>query len=154
VASLALSVSEFRSSPSFGNAVGVAVDAAAVVIPGIPGGVGAIRAAARATEAAKTAEGAVDAAKGAAKAANLPKPPTGKGSVPPGQRDPKRVWSKDENAAKLQEQGGTCASCGKETSIDNAEGHHVERHADGGKTDADNQAVVCTDCHKDLHSAQ
>jgi RHS repeat-associated protein len=69
VASLALSVSEFRSSPSFGNAVGVAVDAAAVVIPGIPGGVGAIRAAAHAAEGAKAVGAAADAAKGVAKGA-------------------------------------------------------------------------------------
>lgn len=66
---MALSVSEFRSSPSFGNAVGVAVDAAAVVIPGIPGGVGAIRAAAHAAEGAKAVGAAADAAKGVAKGA-------------------------------------------------------------------------------------
>lgn len=44
VASLVLSLGEFRSNPSFGNAVGVAVDAAAVLLPGVPGGVGMIRA--------------------------------------------------------------------------------------------------------------
>jgi uncharacterized protein RhaS with RHS repeats len=148
VFSLALSVAEFKSNPSIGNAIGVAIDAAAVAIPGIPGGVGAVRA------AASTANKVGDAASATTKAAGLPKPPTGAGSVPPGQRDPKRTWTKEENKAKLQEQGGNCANCGNKTSADNAAGHHVDRHADGGKTDATNQAVVCTDCHKELHSGK
>lgn len=57
IASLVLSVNEYRNNPSIGNAIGVAVDAAAVVIPGVPGGVGAIRAAAKAGEGAATATG-------------------------------------------------------------------------------------------------
>jgi RHS repeat-associated protein len=40
IASLVLSVNEFRNNPSIGNAIGVAVDAAAAAIPGIPGGGG------------------------------------------------------------------------------------------------------------------
>ena len=52
IASLALSVGQFMQSPSLGNALGVAVDAAAVAIPGIPGGVGAFRAASNAADAA------------------------------------------------------------------------------------------------------
>jgi RHS repeat-associated protein len=52
IASLALSVGQFMQSPSLGNALGVAVDAAAVAIPGIPGGVGAFRAASNASDAA------------------------------------------------------------------------------------------------------
>jgi uncharacterized protein RhaS with RHS repeats len=51
IASLVLSVNEFRSNPSIGNALGVVVDAAAVAIPGVPGGVGAIRAMGHAAEA-------------------------------------------------------------------------------------------------------
>jgi RHS repeat-associated protein len=51
IASLALSVGQFMQSPSLGNALGVAVDAAAVAIPGIPGGVGALRAMGNAAEA-------------------------------------------------------------------------------------------------------
>lgn len=51
IASLVLSVREFNNNPSFGNGLGVVVDAAAVVLPGIPGGVGAIRAAGHAAEA-------------------------------------------------------------------------------------------------------
>jgi RHS repeat-associated protein len=100
--------------------------------------------------------GGKSAAKNAARnAANkLPKPPTGKGAVPPSQRDPKRVWTKEENAKKLDQQGGNCANCGKPTDIDNAAGHHVDRHADGGKTDSGNHAVVCNPCHKDLHSGK
>jgi hypothetical protein len=31
-------------------------------------------------------------------------------------------------------------------------GHHIGRHADGGPTTPENQAEVCIDCHKELHS--
>jgi RHS repeat-associated protein len=68
IASLVLSVNEFRNNPSVGNALGVAVDAVAAAIPGIPGGVGAVRA------ATKAAEGA---AEGAGRAANKLKPVEG-----------------------------------------------------------------------------
>jgi hypothetical protein len=80
-----------------------------------------------------------------------PKSPTGKGSVSPGQRDPKRVWTKAEREAKLAEQEGKCKSCEKETTIDEARGHHRERHADGGKTDNANHDILCEACHKEVH---
>jgi uncharacterized protein RhaS with RHS repeats len=69
VFSLALSVAEFKSSPSIGNAIGVAIDAAAVVIPGIPGGVGAVRQVSKAAEGAATVgKTAGQTAEGASKA--------------------------------------------------------------------------------------
>ena len=80
----------------------------------------------------------------------LPKPPRGKGSVPPNQRDKKRVWTACENKKKLAAQDGKCANCGKPTK--KGAGHHIKRHADGGPTDDDNHAVVCDPCHKELHS--
>jgi hypothetical protein len=90
--------------------------------------------------------------KGVAKAlGSVPKPPTGKGATPLADRDSKRVWTKSENQAKLDAQGGKCANCGKETNLENSAGHHVKRHADGGKTNDANHAVVCDPCHIDLH---
>jgi RHS repeat-associated protein len=82
----------------------------------------------------------------------LPKPPRGRGSVPKDQRDPKRTWTRGEIAEKLDDQGGTCRQCGEPKTPDEVEGHHIERHADGGPTNDDNHAAVCEDCHKDLHS--
>ena len=81
----------------------------------------------------------------------IPKPPRGKGSVPPADRDPKRAYPRDEVAKGLEKNGGTCAQCGKELGLGDAKGHHVQRHADGGKTTPDNLAVVCGPCHKDIH---
>jgi RHS repeat-associated protein len=58
-ASLALSISQFVSRPSVGNAVGVAVDAIAAAVPFVPGGVGIAKAAnnaiGTATDAGKAA---------------------------------------------------------------------------------------------------
>lgn len=92
--------------------------------------------------------GAIKGAKNA-----LPKPPRGPGSVPKSERDPKRTFSPSERAAKRQEQGNQCANgCGTEIDASNSQGHHIERHADGGPTTPDNHAEVCIDCHKELHS--
>ena len=78
IASLALSVNEFRNNPSIGNAIGVAVDAAAVIIPGIPGGVGAIRSA---TSTASSAVQAVKLEKALASEAQTAKILAGKGEA-------------------------------------------------------------------------
>jgi hypothetical protein len=80
-----------------------------------------------------------------------PKSPTGKGTVPPAERDLKRVWTKSENQQRLTEQDGKCARCGKEIEIENARGHHQTRHSDGGCTDDSNQDILCKDCHKEVH---
>jgi len=82
----------------------------------------------------------------------LPRPPTGRGSVAPNQRDPVRRFSKAATANKLAAQGGKCANCGKPTV--KADGHHIVRHADGGLTNDGNHAAVCDDCHKEIHRAQ
>lgn len=124
---------------------------------GVQRGAEALRTAEKAAELTKTVEKGAETVKNvekAADAAKIPKPPTGKGSVPPGERDPKRVWTKNENVAKLEEQGGKCAQCGKDASIGETRGHHKQRHADGGQTNTDNHAMVCDPCHKELHAPE
>ena len=85
---------------------------------------------------------------------NIPKPPRGKGKVSPADRDPKRAYSKKEKAEMLDDQGGKCAQCGTEKTVDQVDGHHIERHADGGATTKENGASVCKDCHKELHEKE
>ena len=42
--------------------------------------------------------------------------------------------------------------CGKPITQANSDGHHIKRHADGGKTQQTNDAEVCKEpCHKELH---
>lgn len=82
---------------------------------------------------------------------DLPKPPTGRGSVPPAERDPQRLFSRNQVQDKLDENGSVCAKCGEPLELGNAKGHHVQRHADGGATDPDNLAVLCEACHKEIH---
>ncbi|HEV2960191.1 MAG TPA: RHS repeat-associated core domain-containing protein, partial [Candidatus Angelobacter sp.] len=82
----------------------------------------------------------------------LVKPDKGPGSVSKDQRDSKRVWPKSENDKKLDQQKGLCAHCGQPIQPGQGVGHHKKRHADGGKTDDQNHAVVCKPCHiNDLH---
>jgi RHS repeat-associated protein len=81
----------------------------------------------------------------------LQKPPTGKGSTPPEERDPKRTWTKEQRQQKLDQQNGKCAQCGEDKTVDETNGHHKDRHADGGPTNNANHAEVCKDCHKELH---
>jgi RHS repeat-associated protein len=80
------------------------------------------------------------------------KPPTGRGSVPPAERDPKRVYRKKQKKEVLEKRGGTCDGCDKPVTVDDVDGHHVKRHADGGHTTEDNLALFCEDCHKEIHS--
>lgn len=42
--------------------------------------------------------------------------------------------------------------CGSTIDQNNSAGHHIDRHADGGRAVPENHAEVCKDCHKDLHS--
>jgi hypothetical protein len=87
------------------------------------------------------------------KVGDMPKPPRGSGSVPKEQRDPKRFWTKEERAAKRTEQGDKCATgCGADLDEGNSRGHHVVRHADGGRTVDSNHAEVCVDCHEKIHA--
>jgi RHS repeat-associated protein len=103
VFSLALSVAEFKSSPSIGNALGVVIDAAAVAIPGIPGGVGAIRSA---TSTASSAVQAVKLEKALASEAQTAKILAGKGEAVAGAgtktefRDAGRVAAEHGGQAK------------------------------------------------------
>jgi len=85
-------------------------------------------------------------------ATGLPLPGTGKGSVPADQRDAKRVWTKPERQGQLDKQEGACAQCGAQKTVEETNGHHVVRHADGGTTTPDNHAEVCKKCHVDLHN--
>ena len=143
IASLALSVNEFRSSPSIGNAIGVAVDAAAVVIPGIPGGVGAVRAADRAADAVKVgAAGGLRAGKAHTPAANR----LG------------REQNKAEHGGKM-----VCPTCGKKMNEpvqsqkgvpvdrDAAVGDHLHPRSQGGDgatvKDMTNHETKCWQCN-------
>jgi RHS repeat-associated protein len=130
------------------NVAAITADAVAAAIPGVTGAGLATRVASRGAEAARAAEKAGEAVR----VGKLPKPATGKGLVPRAERDQKRSFSPSDRAAKRQEQGGRCANgCGKKIDETNSEGHHIERHADGGPTTPDNHAEVCKDCHRELH---
>jgi hypothetical protein len=85
------------------------------------------------------------------KADPIPKPPKGKGAVPPNARDPKRLFTRDEVNAGLKKQGNACANCSNKIDLTEARGHHIKRHADGGKTDQSNLTVLCDTCHKEIH---
>ncbi len=122
------------------DAVGVVVDAAATAVPGVPGG------AATAIQTIRAADKVADTARAA-----IPKPATGRGAVAPADRDPKRLFTRDEVAKGLEKQGGECAGCGKKIGTAEAVGHHTQRHADGGKTNSENLTVVCNPCHKEVH---
>ena len=84
-------------------------------------------------------------------ASELPKPGKGKGSVSPSERDPKRVYTKTQKEEMLNRQMGKCVGCNEKKTINEVDGHHVVRHADGGKTDMDNAAALCKTCHKEIH---
>jgi len=81
------------------------------------------------------------------KAGELPKPLKGKGKVSSGERDPQRLYTKKQKVEMLEKQGGKCLLCGEEKTVDEVEGHHIDRHADGSPTTTDKGASLCKDCH-------
>lgn len=135
------------------DSIGVAIDATAAAVSFVPGGAGAAIKAARGLEKAVDGARTADKFGGAGKmVGDLPKPPTGPGSVPVAQRDPQRLLTDSARESKRAAQGGQCATgCGTSIDRSNSAGHHVERHADGGPTTSSNHAEVCLDCHKQLH---
>lgn len=141
-------INDVREDP-----VGAAVDGLMIVGDGILGGpccgesavgIGLRRGSREAAEAAaRNADGA------------LPRPPRGPGTVPRSERDPRRTWSPSERQARREAQGNQCANgCGTGLDETNSRGHHITRHADGGRTDQANHAEVCVDCHGRLHSPE
>ena len=103
------------------------------------------------TEAAAKAVYTAKIEKTKRRVGNVPKPSTGRGAVSPDQRDKQRVFTQQQKAEKLNDQQGKCAGCDKDLGKGEGDGHHIDRHADGGPTTNDNLAVVCEDCDKELH---
>jgi len=85
----------------------------------------------------------------------LKKPPTGRGAVPSDQRDPQRAFTRKQTQKMLDKQGGKCAECQEPKSLAEVDGHHIDRHADGGATNPDsNGAALCNQpggCHDQIH---
>ena len=68
-------------------------------------------------------------------------------------KDPKRQITTEEKIA-LCRKYPNCQMCGyKFKDYKDAEYHHVERHADGGVSQADNIMVLCKNCHHKIHKA-
>jgi uncharacterized protein RhaS with RHS repeats len=143
-------VSDIRHGASVGELINDGVNIALDVEP-IPG----LREIKGAVQGVRALERSAQARRAAQHAERLPKPPTGRGAVPKSQRDPKRTWTAAERAAKRDAQGGKCANgCGTTINASNSEGHHVDRHADGGPTTNPNHAEVCIPCHRKIHSSE
>jgi hypothetical protein len=82
------------------------------------------------------------------KAGELPNPGKGKGTVPPSERDPQRSFTTKQKQEMINKQNGKCLSCGENKPL---EGHHIKRHADGGRTTTTNGAGLCKECHIKKH---
>ncbi len=100
-------------------------------------------------KAAGKALGITDDAKDVTK--KIGKSKRGKGSVDPSDRDPQRAFSKKQKEEMQKRQNGECPNCGEKKDISEMDGHHIDRHADGGRTTTDNGVNLCKDCHKDVH---
>ena len=112
-------------------------------------GVGALVPAAGVAEAAHGATTVAVAGEHlVAAAGKLVQSAKGPGTVPPGERDPKRSATDKEKAQMRAEQKGNCAHCGEPLGDEKGIAHHDPvRHADGGK----DMKLTRSDCHKELH---
>lgn len=66
----------------------------------------------------------------------------------PIQLDSRRVFTREEKIAKLEEQGGECGYCGVELKLDEGVGDHMVPHSHGGETSMDNLVVSCKKCNE------
>lgn len=82
---------------------------------------------------------------------SCPVPPRGRGAVPPSERDPRRAFTPAQRREGLERQGGRCEQCGEPRTVEETVGHHRDRHSDGGPTTRENLAVMCPECHDNLH---
>jgi nitrate reductase cytochrome c-type subunit len=100
-------------------------------------------------DAKKAGNKAEDATKSVNKAVNkLDKSPSGPGTVPKSERDPKRVPSAKEKKEQLENQNNKCLNCDKKINEKESGSHHYpKRHSDGGSK----TVQVFETCHKDLH---
>jgi hypothetical protein len=62
-------------------------------------------------------------------------------------RDPKRAFTREEKELLYFLQNKRCAKCKNEVEWQDAEGHHIEAHADGGLTLIENGQILCKECH-------
>lgn len=148
---LVADVAELGAAISSGHGIGMALVMTAVDVVGVASPVPGV------SEVAHAIEGAVRLEKAAAKvekvAGKLEKLPRGKGSVPPSERDPQRLFRKKQTDGMFEKQERKCGHCGEEKDRSEVHGHHSnKRHADGGETNPDtNGKAVCEGCHKELH---
>lgn len=136
VANIAMGVASFSKNVAIGNyggaavdAVGVVVDAAATVVPGVPGGAGT------AIKAVRGADAAVDAAKAGRRA------PTAS------QREAALERSKGPDGKER------CTYCGtqldrKSGKPNSAEIDHKQPYSKGGKTEDSNLDAACRTCNR------
>ena len=61
----------------------------------------------------------------------------------------RRLFTREQKAAKLREQGGNCAACGSPVmSHQLADGDHVIAWSEGGATTAENLQILHRHCHQ------
>jgi hypothetical protein len=65
--------------------------------------------------------------------------------------DFKRNFTKEDIRKALERQRGLCAACDRPITTP-FDGHHIVAYKEGGPTNAENCAVLHTDCHKDFHA--
>lgn len=70
-----------------------------------------------------------------------------RGSLKPVPKDPNRIYGQLEREIIYYRDRKTCQVCESPVLWDAAEIHHVEEHAQGGKTHLTNGALVHKDCH-------
>ena len=66
----------------------------------------------------------------------------------PIQLDSRRVFTREEKMAKLQEQNNECGYCGVELKLEEGVGDHRIPHSHGGETTMDNLVVSCKKCNE------
>lgn len=66
----------------------------------------------------------------------------------------RKKFNEEQKKKVYHIQNGRCACCHKKFEVKNMDAHHIKAQRNGGLTETDNCAMLCPECHGDIHTCK